>query len=496
MTNSKALLLQSPREQRRAPAPYSAPHISEDREWGGTQMRIIPADLARARMRELLSVRLGASFGRREWEFKLDISRQKAQEPDLTQPDYGLSGTDREPSLGYADSRQVTSADRPAWSQEAHGNISAPKPESTSGNGNMGSVNFWGSLTGDQKRVFRAKAHERAFAAGARLMQEGEHGDHVAVIVSGLTEIRVREEDAERVVATRGPGQLIGERAALEVNPRSATVVALQTVVALVMRTADFAAFVSTYPSVLKIVEEQIYTRLREGGAGPRQDGSWGNQMGHELTPPRLVLTGQNCTVVRTDVVGFGAEERDPEAHKIIRREIVTMTRLALGTAWDTCRREDRGDGELIIVPPDIPTAHVIERLISALPAQLKRHNRIYGPPSQIRLRVAVEVGPIEDDESGAVGRSIVGVARLLDADPFKQAMANAGALLGVIVSPFVYETHISPGGSTLDPADYTEIPVHVKETHRSAWMQLIGTAQLGQVQLATSGASSPCSRV
>jgi hypothetical protein len=81
-------------------------------------------------------------------------------------------------------------------------------------------------------------------------------------------------------------------------------------------------------------------------------------------------------------------------------------------------------------------------------------------------------------------------------------------------VSPFVYETHIKPDGSLLDPADYTEIPVRVKEAQTSAWMQLIGRAvplprqpltqqnsgcragQDGQVQLATSGASSPCSRV
>jgi len=87
----------------------------------------------------------------------------------------------------------------------------------------------------------------------------------VAVILSGLTQIRVCEHGVERVVAERGPGQLIGERAALEVNVRSATVVALQTVVALVMRTSDFAAFISTNPAVLKIVEEQIYLRLREG---------------------------------------------------------------------------------------------------------------------------------------------------------------------------------------------------------------------------------------
>jgi hypothetical protein len=31
-------------------------------------------------------------------------------------------------------------------------------------------------------------------------------------------------------------------------------------------------------------------------------------------------------------------------------------------------RREDRGDGLLIIVPPGIPTAQVIERLVMILP--------------------------------------------------------------------------------------------------------------------------------
>ena len=71
--------------------------------------------------------------------------------------------------------------------------------------------------------------------------------------------------------------------------------------------------------------------------------------------------------------------------------------------------------------------------------------------------------------------------------------------------------------GSPLDPAGYTQIPVRVKETTGAAWAQLIGPAgplalppllltravhvrgggvQLGQVQLATSGRSSPCSRV
>jgi CRP-like cAMP-binding protein len=341
-------------------------------------------------------------------------------------------------------------------------------------------------------------------------MQEGEHGDHAAVILSGLTEIRVCEDGAEHVLAIRGPGQLIGERAALEVNPRSATVVARQTVVALVMRTADFAAFISTYPAVLKIVEEQIYTRLREAGTGQEQ-AAVGRAYGgpSDALAPRQppVLTGQNCTIVRTDVVEFGADGRDAEAHKIIKKALLAMTQLALGPAWDTCRCEDRGDGLLVIVPPEFPTTEVIERLVTALPHQLKRHNLTYSAASRIQLRLAVEVGPIEDTEVGVTGRSIIGVSRILEAPVFKQAVVGQGAILGVIVSPFVYETHIKPGGSFLDPADFTEVPVRVKEARGAAWMQLIGravplprqplmAAQDGHFQFATSGASSPCSRV
>src|SRR5262249_13385850 len=161
----------------------------------------------------------------------------------------------------------ATYATRPALGQKAYFDSGSPGRTRISANESRAMGNFWESLNTDQKRAFRAKAHNRVFAAGARLMQEGEEADNVAVILTGLTEIRVCENGAERVVAERGPGQLIGERAALRVSVRSATVVALQTVVALVMRTADFAAFISTYPAVLKIVEEQIYLRLREAPA-------------------------------------------------------------------------------------------------------------------------------------------------------------------------------------------------------------------------------------
>jgi len=42
-------------------------------------------------------------------------------------------------------------------------------------------------------------------------------------------------------------------------------------------------------------------------------------------------------------------------------------------------------------------------------------------------------------------------------------------------VSPFVYQAHVGSDGSSLDPDGYIQVPVQVKETNGSAWVQLVG---------------------
>lgn len=443
------------------------------------------ADITRAKLVDLFSVTLGGSIAGQSWKVKFDIGQAKAREKDVADgparpgiPGHGLAGPAAESSFGYAGRRQVTQAGEVTSQPGTHDASGRPSLPRISINENSSRANFWHSLHPDQQDAFMAMADKRVFAAGARLMREGEPGDHVAVILSGLTEVLVGENGADRVLARRGPGQLIGERAALEMNPRSATVVALQPVEALVVRTADFATFLSSYPEVLKIVEEQIYTRLREVPArpGPAGVGRPGDHASG-VAAPRPPLAGQTCTVIRTDVAEFASARRSDEDRKIIRAALLAMTRLAMGPAWQTSWWEDRGDGLLIIVSPGVPTAQVIERLVTVLRAELARHNRIYSDPIRIRLRVAVEVGPIEEDEAGVSGKAIINASRLVDAAAFKEAVMGDGAILGMIVSSYVYETHIEPGGSALDPAGYTRISVRVKETSGSAWAQLMGPA-------------------
>lgn len=95
-------------------------------------------------------------------------------------------------------------------------------------------------------------------------MVEGERADRVMVILGGRVKVCVDENGTERVLAVRGPGQLVGERGALQVGVRSATIIASETVRVLEARTADFAAFLSAHPRVLAARENQIDGRLVE----------------------------------------------------------------------------------------------------------------------------------------------------------------------------------------------------------------------------------------
>ena len=366
---------------------------------------------------------------------------------------------------------------------------------------------FWGFLNPAEQRAFMSLALKRTFAGGATLMQEGEPANHVIVILSGWTRITVSDGGRRRVIAERGPGQLVGERAALQVSVRSATVVALETVEGLVVRTSDFAGFVSAHPGVLDIVEGQVYERLTEesarlaprSGREAREDlagAGYGVAEAYLAGPPEGTAAerpalgqlqpfrGENCTVVLTDVVGFGARIRNDDDRLVIRKSLLEMTGAALGALTDRVYFEDRGDGILLIAPARIPTIDVLRPLLAELPGSLRRHNRTYGPCVQIQLRLSSDVGPVISDTLGVQGEAIIRTARLLEATALRKAMVRHRACLGVVVSPFVFDTAIGQPGGPIDSTGFARIHVHVKETSQHAWMKLIdpASAEVGPV--------------
>jgi class 3 adenylate cyclase len=375
---------------------------------------------------------------------------------------------------------KLCSQERPDGSFREERLISTPKP-----------LNFWEALDPTEREALRSVASWRTFAAGARLMLEGERADHVIVILGGRTRICVHENGRERVLAERGLGQLVGERGALQVSVRSATVIALEIVSALVVQTKDFAAFISSHPRVLALVQDQFYDRHTDEPAGyVRGSGGPGSlhampacsmaatgqladgpNAEHPWRPPQP-LNGENCTVFLTDVVGFGARTRNDKDRRIIRESLFGMTHTALEGIRDVWS-EDRGDGLLTVIPPTVSTAKVMNRLLEELFAALERHNCGQRESARFQLRFAVNVGPVVSDAMGVSGEAIIVAARLVDAASFKEALVKSKANLGVIASAFVYETVIRHDANPHDVASYAQVRVEVKESATTAWMKL-----------------------
>jgi Cyclic nucleotide-binding domain len=346
---------------------------------------------------------------------------------------------------------------------------------------------FWDALDPTEREALRSVASWRTFAAGARIMEEGERADHVMVILGGRAKVCVDHSGTERVLAVRALGQLIGERAALDVSVRSATVIALEMVWALVVQTRDFAAFLSAHPRVRDIVENQRNDRgTAEPDEGrhdydydPPGSATWiADGTADEVGVPNRWLRrtrrlhGENCTVSLTDVVEFGTRTRTDRDRELIREALFRIMQAATRDIPDA-QFEDRGDGFLTVVPPDVTTARVIDQLLRELPAGLALHNGTQREAARFKVRLAVNVGPVVND-MGVSGEAIIVAARLLEARQFKQAIARSTATLGVIVSPFVYETVIRHRADPRDATGYSEVRVEVKESDTTAWMKLI----------------------
>jgi CRP-like cAMP-binding protein len=63
----------------------------------------------------------------------------------------------------------------------------------------------------------------REFAPGAILFREGERGAEMFVIQAGHVQISKRVANGDKVLATLGPGEFLGEMAILNSKPRTAT---------------------------------------------------------------------------------------------------------------------------------------------------------------------------------------------------------------------------------------------------------------------------------
>ena len=120
--------------------------------------------------------------------------------------------------------------------------------------------------SGDIKQV-ASLAQEESFSDGVTIMQEGEIGDVMFIIISGEVRILVTQGQKEMEIARRKAGEYVGEMALISREPRSATVSAVGDVRALCIDQKSFESLLRDRPDASLAVIQVLCERLKEASA-------------------------------------------------------------------------------------------------------------------------------------------------------------------------------------------------------------------------------------
>ena len=109
-----------------------------------------------------------------------------------------------------------------------------------------------------------------------------------------------------------------------------------------------------------------------------------------------MALSATHRTILVVDVEKFSDHSRTDSQRVRVHDGLYQALHQALrevGIGWDDCHHEDRGDGVLILAPPQIPKARFSDDLPVRLAEALRLHNQAHPVAEHIRLRIALNAG-------------------------------------------------------------------------------------------------------
>ena len=125
-------------------------------------------------------------------------------------------------------------------------------------------INWFDGLPDDMLAVLSQKAHKRMLNKDEILFHKGDEGASLFVILSGRVKIVTQDVDDNEVILNKvGTGEIIGEMALLDFEPRSAGVVALEKTSALELSRKDFMEIMKAQPDLALSLIRNLSSRLR-----------------------------------------------------------------------------------------------------------------------------------------------------------------------------------------------------------------------------------------
>ncbi|XVQ11366.1 hypothetical protein ACQP1W_01960 [Spirillospora sp. CA-255316] len=185
--------------------------------------------------------------------------------------------------------------------------------------------------------------------------------------------------------------------------------------------------------------------------------------------------------IVCVDVESFTDRNRTERQRLAVRDGLYEALKQAFDRAnvkWRACYHEDRGDGVLILVPPEVAfKERLVVDVLQHLAVALAGHNELHAQGARVRLRIALHAGEIYQDEHGVSGTAANVAFRLLDAKPLKHALAHSAGALAVIASDRIFHDVIRhTPGSRAD--SYRHVYVSERGTEADAWIGLPDNAR------------------
>ncbi|MGW7413742.1 Crp/Fnr family transcriptional regulator [Streptomyces sp. NPDC054863] len=130
---------------------------------------------------------------------------------------------------------------------------------------------FLDALVRQDRESLLALGVPRSYEPGQVMLQERDTGTFVLAVRSGWSVVSVSTERGARLIlALRGAGEVVGDLAAVDQGPRSATVTALGPVEATSISGERFRHFLSARPHATALIMRQFSARLRSADSERR----------------------------------------------------------------------------------------------------------------------------------------------------------------------------------------------------------------------------------
>ncbi|MBN1890092.1 MAG: cyclic nucleotide-binding domain-containing protein [Thermoflexales bacterium] len=234
---------------------------------------------------------------------------------------------------------------------------------------------------------------ERCCEPGEVICREGERGDVAYLVWSGRVAIVKGELYAPTILGYRGPGEVVGEMALLEEQPRSASMIALEPVRLLCINRDEFHDLLSKAPAIGMSLLETLSARLRTSDnvltAGTLAQRNLAGQVSDLEVEKQHLLEAQR---LRQEMADFVVHDlRNPLGivqgalqmlDMVLPADLVQANRELLDTGLAACRRMQQlvdslldvsrleaGEAELALSQVSLP--ELIGTVMGRLPTKL-----------------------------------------------------------------------------------------------------------------------------